>query len=84
VSATNEVTFTGVKVKVSATKKSVTLESNVLYPKEKGDVLSPEKLNELFERAISKCLPNVYSVLDLKTADLKIAYPDKLEETYDL
>jgi hypothetical protein len=77
-SALNEVTINGIKVKV-ATKKAVTLESDVLYPKDKRDLLSPEKLNELFERAISKSLPNVYSVLDLKIAD-----PDKLEETYDL
>jgi hypothetical protein len=54
------VTINGIKVKVSATKKAVTLESNVLYPKDKRDVLSPEKLNELFERAISKSFPNVY------------------------
>jgi hypothetical protein len=50
-----------------------------LYPKDKRDVLSPDKLNESFERANSKSLPNFYSVMDLKIAD-----PDKLEETYDL
>jgi hypothetical protein len=46
---------------------------------DKRDVLSDEKLKKLFERAISKSLPNVYSVLDLKLAN-----PDNLEETYDL
>jgi hypothetical protein len=75
----NEVTINGIEVKVAATKEKVTFESNVLYSNAKRDLLSPEKLNELFERAISKSLPTVFSVMDLKIAD-----PDKLEETYDL
>jgi hypothetical protein len=44
-----------------------------------GCLMSPEKLNELFERAISKSLPTIYTAMDIKLDD-----PDKLAETYDL
>jgi hypothetical protein len=73
------VTINGVKVKVASVKKHVTSENNVLYPKDNRDLMSPEKLNELFERAISKSLPTIYTAMDLKLDD-----PDKLAETYDL
>ena len=73
------VTINGVKVKVALVKKHVTSENNVLYPKDNRDLMSPEKLNELFERAISKSLPTIYTAMDLKLDD-----PDKLAETYDL
>jgi hypothetical protein len=77
--STQNVTINGKQIKVASVKKQVTSENNVLYPKDNRDLMSPEKLNELFERAISKSLPTIYTATDLKLDD-----PDKLAETYDL
>jgi hypothetical protein len=75
---TNEVTINGVKIKIASTKKTITNVEAALYPKSNRNNMSPEKLNDLFEKAVSKTQTK-YDILNLKIAD-----PDKLEETYDL
>ena len=74
----NEVEINGIKIKIAKTKKVVTVSNTALYPKSDRDKMAAEKLNKLFERAVSKS-QSKYDILDLKLDD-----PDKLEDTYDL
>ena len=74
----SELFINGVKVTLAATKKVVTSVTTALYTKAQRNTLSAEKLNDLFDKAVNKTQVK-YDILNLKIAD-----PDKLEDTYDL
>jgi len=74
----SKVQINGVEFSIASSKKAVTSATTAFYPKAQRDKLDPDKLNDLFNKAVAT------SQLKYNFIDQKVNDPELLEDTYNL
>ena len=74
----SKVNINGVEFSIASSKRAITSSTTAFYPKAQRDQLDPDKLNDLFNKAVAK------SQLKYDFIDLKVNDPELLEDTYNL